>query len=141
MVFTPSKSCFELSNQASTLFKSGVESGCMACEISALIGSGFGLSGVSSGSFGRLAQAQSVLRSKSGRSFFIVDLGLTELASDPVGLLPVTELLLLDLAFKLRDGPAVRELLRLPADIDIVLALARPDEKGRTRSKDEHRKT
>lgn len=124
MVFTSSNSRRELSNQSSALFKRLVESGCMLCKTSALSGSGLGETGVNVCSFLGEAQATSPLSIKSGNSFFMFGLGLTELVGDPSGLLPVTKLLLLDLSTQLVQGLGFLSLVLVPQRIDVPLTLS-----------------
>lgn len=117
-----SKSRCEFANQASALFKRSVELGCVARKTSALIGSGFGLTLINDGSFGRDAQALSKISVESSKALVMFSLGLTELIRDPGRLLPVTKLLLLNLFLKSQQFLRLLFLILQPQDTDILLA-------------------
>src|SRR5690606_1999959 len=75
LLLTESKSFPELAYQSSALLKSSVESGCMACKISAGSGSSFGLTFVYLSSLLALQQALLINRTLMSKSHFILPPG------------------------------------------------------------------
>lgn len=120
LLVTESKSSPELLHQSSALFESSVESGCMACKVSALSGASFGLATIYRRS--TFAEQQPLLMSSTliGKSSIVSLPSFREFMGDPLVLCLMSLLSFCVFVYKFLMGFLLEQLVLVPGGLDLL---------------------